>query len=438
MNATDTPRSEFDRSLNALHWLGVAGILVFSGSVGVWAATTTFSGAVIAPGQFVIENNTKKVQHPTGGVVAQLLVREGDRVSEDQVLVRLDDTAARVSLQIVTHQLEELQTRRERLLAERDGRSAVPPAPELADRTQDKHISELLAAERSLFAARLGGREGQKSQLEQRVLQLNNEIEGLKAQLTSCDEQIALVGQELAAARELYTKNLVSLARKIALEREAVSIAGRRGQIIAGLAQSQGKIAEIQLQIIQIAESFREDVMKNLTDTQGKIAELEQRRVAAEDQLRRIDIKANAAGIIHQLLVHTVGGVISPAEPIMLIVPDGEPLQVEARISPEDIDQVHRGGRAHIKLHAFNRRSTPELDGVVSFVSADTSREQSNTPPFYTVRITVPASQIDRLGGRLISPGMKADVFVTTEDRTPLDFLMKPLSEQIAKSFRER
>jgi HlyD family secretion protein len=432
------PRSEFDASLSRLRWLGVAGVLLFAGTVGVWTTRTSLSGAVVSQGQFVIENNTRKVQHPTGGVVAQLLVRDGDHVAANQVLARLDDTTAQVSLQILTRQLKEYLARRGRLLAERDRKNAITVAPELAAQTQDSDIADLIRSEQALFTARRAARDGQKAQLEQRVAQLHNEIDGLKAQLTSRDEQIVLVGEELTAARELYAKNLVSLARKIALEREAVNIAGQRGQLIAALAQSEGKIAEIRLQIIQIEDTFREDVMKELREVQGKIAELEERRIAAEDQLRRIDIRASISGVIHQLAIHTIGGVVNPAEPIMLIVPDNEPLQIEARIGPEDIDQIHRGGSAHIKLHAFNRRNTPDLEGIVSFISADTSREQANAPASYTIRVSVPAEQLDRLDGKRITPGMTADVFVVTESRTPLEFLMKPLMEQFSKTFRER
>ncbi|WP_306223459.1 HlyD family type I secretion periplasmic adaptor subunit [Bosea beijingensis] len=438
MTATTIAPSEFDRSLSKLRLIGATSVLAFFGIVGTWACTTGISGAVIASGQFVVEGNTKKIQHPTGGVVAALLVKEGDHVQENQIVIRLDGTLARVGLHVVTRQLDELFARRQRLIAEADEQSTVSHAPEFADRTKEAGIASLFTAEQKLFTARRTARDGQRAQLEQRIIQFENEIEGLQAQLTSRDEQIVLVAQELVAARELYTKNLVSLARKIALEREAVNIAGQKGQIIAALAQSRGKIAEIRLQIFQIEDSFREEVLKDLRETQAKIAELTERRIAAEDQLKRVDIRASTAGVVHQLAVHTVGGVISPAEPAMLIVPDNEPLQIEARVTPADIDQVRPGGAAQIKLHAFNQRITPELTGTVSHVSADTSRDQINGPSFYIVRIVVPPSQLDKFGGQRLSPGMTADVFITTENRTPLEFIAKPLKEQFNKAFRER
>jgi HlyD family secretion protein len=438
MTTTAGALSDFELSLNRLRLLGATSVLVFFGTVGTWAYSTVMSGAVIASGQFVVEGNTRKVQHLTGGVVAAVLVKEGDHVHENQIVIRLDETLARVGLHVLMRQLEELFVRRQRLIAESDEKSTVTMAPELLSRAEETGIIELIAVEQKLFVARRTARRGQKAQLEQRITQFENEIEGLQAQLTSRDEQIVLVEQELVAARELYTKNLVSLARKIALEREAVNIAGQKGQIIASLAQSRGKIAEIRLQIFQIEDGFQEEVLKDLRETQGKIAELSERRAAAEDQLQRVDIRASTAGIVHQLAVHTVGGVISPAEPAMLIVPDNEPLQIEARISPADIDQVRPGGAAHIKLHAFNQRSTPELNGTVNHISADTSRDQPNGPPFYTVRVGVPPGQLDKLGGQRLSPGMTADVFITTEERTPLEFITKPLKEQFEKAFRER
>lgn len=438
MTAAIIAPSEFDRSLSRLRLLGAAGVLAFFGTVGTWACTTVISGAVIAPGQFVVEGNTKKIQHPTGGVVAALLVKEGDHVQENQIVIRLDETLARVSLHVVARQLKELVARRQRLIAERDELPVIAAAPELTGRTPEGDVAALIAAEGKLFAARHIARNGQRAQLEQRIVQFENEIEGLQAQLLSRNEQIVLVAQELQAARDLYAKNLVSLARKIALEREAVNITGQKGQIIASLAQSRGKIAEIRLQILQIEDSFREEVLKELREAQGKIAELIERRVAAEDQLRRTDIRASISGTVHQLAVHTVGGVISPAEPAMLIVPDSEALQIEARINPTDVDQIRPNGPAHIKLHAFNQRSTPELNGTVSHISADTSRDQANGPPFYMVRITIPAEEFGKLGGQRITPGMTADVFVKTEERTPLQFITKPLKDQFDKSFRER
>lgn len=436
--ASPQDQQGFSRSLRALSVAGCVGIVLFAGTVGVWAVAATLSGAVVASGQFVVDGNVKKVQHATGGIVGELKVREGERVELDQVVIRLDDTLTRANLQVVTKQLDELAARRGRVEAERSGKDAISIAVELAARRHEPEIAELIAAEESLFEARRAARDGQKAQLSQRIGQLHDEIAGLKAQQSGRDRQSVLIEEELGGVRGLYAKNLVSLSRKTQLEREAASLEGQRGQLIAALAQAEGKIAETKLQIIQIDASLREEAMKELREIQGKSAELVERRIAAQDQMKRVEIRSPSAGFVHQLSVHTVGGVISPAEPAMLIVPAEDSLQVEARINPPDIDQIALGQDARVKIHAFNQRTTPELAGKVSRISADTSRDQQTGATFYTIRVTVPAAEFARLGQSRISAGMQAEVFVRTEDRTPLEYIIKPLQEQIAKAFRER
>jgi HlyD family secretion protein len=431
-------RPEFDKALRRLAIGGGAGVALFAGTVGVWAVATTWSGAVVSVGQFVVDGNVKKVQHPTGGIVGELKVREGDKVEQDQLLIRLDDTVTRANLQIVAKQLDEFAVRRARLQAERDRRAAIAPELKLAARQGEVEIAELIAAEQSLFEARRSARDGQKAQLNKRVGQLRDEIAGLQAQQAARDRQTTLIEEELVGVRGLYEKSLIALSRKAALEREAANLDGQKGQLIAAVAQAEGRIAETELQIIQIDEVLREEVLKELREIQVRTAELTERRVAAEDQLKRIDIRAPSAGFIHQLAVHTVGGVITPAEPAMLIVPAEDSLQLEARINPPDIDQIALGQPAQIKLHAFNQRTTPELIGAVARVSADTSRDQQTGAIFYTIRVSVPAGEYARLAPQRVTAGMQADVFIKTEDRTPLQYIVKPLRDQISKAFRER
>ncbi|MGX1790464.1 HlyD family type I secretion periplasmic adaptor subunit [Bosea sp. NPDC055332] len=428
----------FGRSLRRLALAGCVGLALFAGTIGVWAVATTLSGAVIATGQFVVDGNVKKVQHATGGIVGELKVREGERVEQDQVVIRLDDTVTRANLQVVVKQLDELSARRGRVEAERSGKNAIAFVAELTARRHEPEIAELIGAEESLFEARRAARDGQKAQLSARIAQLGDEITGLKAQQKARDNQAVLIEEELKAIRWLYARNLVALNRRTALEREAASLEGQRGQLIAGLAQAEGKIAETRLQIIQIDAALREEVMKELREIQARSAELVERRIAAEDQMKRIEIRSPSPGFVHQLAVHTVGGVISPAEPAMLIVPTEDALQVEARINPPNIDQIALGREARVKIHAFNQRTTPELSGQVSRISADTSRDQQTGAIFYTIRVSLPASEIARLGQNRITAGMQAEVFVRTEDRTPLEYIVKPLKDQIAKAFRER
>ena len=429
---------DFRRSLRSLAVLGGAGVLLFAGTLGVWAVATTLSGAVIATGQFVIDGNIKKVQHATGGIVGELKVREGDRVEQNQLLIRLDDTIARANLQIVVKQLSEFAARRGRLEAERDGRDRINILPELTDRLGEPEIAELVGAEQGLFVARRAARDGQKAQLAKRMTQLQDEITGARAQQRARNRQSELIELELVAVAQLYAKNLVTLTRRTALEREAASLDGQKGQLIAAVAQSEGKIAETQLQMIQIDDALREEVMKELREIQGRSAELVERRVAAEDQLKRIDIRAPNAGFVHQLAVHTVGGVIGAAEPAMLIVPVEGQLQVEARVNPPDIDQLVLGQPAQVKIRAFNQRITPELSGTISRISPDTSRDQQTGAVYYTIRVSIPAGELTRLAPYPITPGMQADIFARTEDRTPLEFITKPLMDQIGKAFRER
>lgn len=431
-------QADFQYALRRLTVIGGASIALFAGTVGVWAVTTTLSGAVVTTGQFVVDGNVRKVQHPTGGVVSELLVREGARVERDAVLIRLDDTVTRANLQVITKQLDELAARRGRLQAERDRRDAVAPAPELAGRQSELEIAELVAAEQALFEARRSSRDGQKAQLVKRVGQLQDLITGHRTQQEATHRQAILIEEELLGVRGLYEKNLVSLSRKVVLEREAANLEGQKGQLLAAVAQAESRIGETQLQIIQIEDMLREEVMKELREIQARSAELVERRVAAEDQLRRIEIKSPSAGFVHQLTVHTIGGVITPAEPMMTIVPVEEGLEVEARILPADIDQLALGRAALVKLHAFNQRTTPELKGTVSRISADTSRDPQTGAVFYTIRVNVEPEELARLAPHRVGAGMQADIFIKTEDRTPLEYILKPLRDQIAKAFKER
>ena len=416
---------------------GVAMIALFGGTVGLWAGTTTLSGAVIAGGQFVVDTSIKKVQHATGGIVGELKVRDGDRVQAGDLLVRLDETLTRANLQVVSKQLDEYLGRQVRLEAERDGASEIQLPPEFAHRLAEPAIQKIVNSERTLFEARRAAREAQKDQLKKRITQSRDEISGLRAQQDAKAREAALIVEELKGVRELYQKNLVQLPRLNALERDAASIEGQRGQLVAGVAQAESRIAETSFQIIQIDEQMRAEAMQELRDIQGKVAEYTERRVAAEDQLKRVDIRAPSPGYVHQLAVHTVGGVISPAEPVMYIVPVNESLDLEARVLPNEIDQVVIGQAATVRVHASNQRTTPDLHGSVTRISADISRDQQTGTPFYTIRVGLPPEEIKRLGQLKLIAGMQAEVFVQVNERTPFEYFFKPLEEQVARAFRE-
>ena len=310
---------------------GISMIALFSGTIGLWAAAATLSGAVMGGGQFVVDTSVKKIQHGTGGIVGELNVREGQRVREGDLLVRLDETVTRANLQVVSKQLDEFVSRQARLEAERDSLSAVPTPPEFTNRLNEPAIAKIMSTERTLFDARRAARDAQKDQLRKRISQSQDEIKGLRAQQDSKASEAAFIAEELKGVRELYEKNLVQLPRLNALERDGASIEGQRGQLIAAVAQAEGRIAETSFQMIQVDEQMRAEAMQELREMQGKIAEYTERKIAAEDQLKRTDIRSPSTGFVHQLNVHTVGGVISPAEPVMLIVPENDELDLEAR-----------------------------------------------------------------------------------------------------------
>jgi len=296
----------------------------------------------------------------------------------------------------------------------------------------------VMDSERKLFNLRKTARSGEKAQLQERISQLGEEITGLAAQQNSKAKEIALVERELAGVRDLWNKNLVQLNRLTALEREAARLDGERGQLVASSAQAKGKIAETALQILQIDQDLASEVAKELREVDGKIGEFVERKVTAEDQLKRIDIRAPQDGSVFQLAVHTVGGVITAGDPIMLIVPEADNLSVEVKVNPQDIDQLQLNQKAVLRFSAFNARTTPEIEGIVTRISADTSTDQRTGQSYYTIRISMPAEQIERLGNVKLLPGMPVEAFVQTGERTMLSYLMKPLHDQVMRAFREK
>ncbi len=411
--------------------------LVLTCGIGGWAASTELSGAVTASGSIVVDSSVKKVQHPTGGVVGALLVREGDHVRAGDTLVRLDETVLRAGLAIYTKGLDEMQARKARLSSERDRSERLVVPPDLLN-TASPEFASALESERKLFELRQMAREGQKSQLRQRIAQLDDEVRGYAALQQAKAEEIELIQRELNGVRSLWEKNLIQINRLTVLERESARLKGELAQSTASSAQVRGKISEIELQILQIDQELSSEVAKELREIDGRIGEFVERKVSAEDQLKRVDIRAPQNGVVHQLSVHTVGGVVGPAEAVMLIVPEADQLMVEAKISPADIDQLHIGQKASLRFSAFNQRTTPEIEGWISRISADVTLDQRTGQSYYTARVSIGPEELKRLGAARLVPGMPAEVFARTYDRSVLSFFMKPLSDQIARAFRER
>jgi HlyD family secretion protein len=428
------------QAIGRLNLVGFVILAVMVGGVGAWSAATELAGAIIAPGTLVVESNVKRVQHPTGGIVGEILVKEGMRVEAGQVVMRLDETLAKSSLGIARAQMDELMAREARLLAERDGtdRVAVPEA--LLPRRTESSVATALMGEEKLFHSRHRSRSGQRAQLRERTAQMNEEGRGLAAQLAAKESEIRFISEELTGVQELYKRNLIPIIRYMQLQRDFARVSGERGQLIAEIARGRGKISEIELQILQLDQDFLTEVLRDLREVQGKIAELKERVVAAEDQLRRIDIRAPQSGIVHQLAVHTVGGVIANGETVMQIVPGADKLVVEMKIPPQDVDQVVAGAKVIVRIMAGNQRTTPELTGVVTRVAADLTREQQTGQAYYVARAALDEDDIRRLTAAKLTlvPGMPADAYVQTDNRTPLGYLLKPLQDQLARTFRER
>ncbi|RCS21659.1 HlyD family type I secretion periplasmic adaptor subunit [Phyllobacterium salinisoli] len=421
---------------------GIAMCAVLIVGCGGWAATANLAGAVLAPATIVVQTNLKKVQHPSGGVVGELHARNGDKVKAGDVVVRLDDTVTRSSLAVVTKSLDELEGRRARLEAERDDAAMITFSDDLMARAADGDgMRKIMLGEQRLFEARALSRSGQKAQLTERMAQLRQQIEGLEAQKSAKNEQTALIVSELKGVVSLYKQNLVQLTRLIALQRDAASLKGETGQLIASIAEAKGKIAETQLKIIQLDQDLRTEVLKELRESDGKIAELVERKIAAQDQLQRIDIRAPIDGTVHQLAVHTVGGVIGRGEILMLIVPEADALTIEAKVAPMDIDQVVIGQSALVRLSAFSQATTPELTGRVAVISADLTKDQQTAPgqmavAYYTAQIELPPSELARLRGLKLVPGMPVEVHIQTRERKALSYFLKPLTDQIARAFK--
>ncbi|MCG5480869.1 HlyD family type I secretion periplasmic adaptor subunit [Sinorhizobium alkalisoli] len=417
---------------------GVTVIALLVGVVGGWAATVDISGAVIAHGAVVVESNEKKVQHSTGGIVGKIFVRDGSQVSTGDLLVQLSDVVPRANLAFVTKSLDELYARKSRLEAERDGAEQMTLAPLLENRMVAPEVATLVASEKRLFELRSVARAGNKARLHERMEQLRKQIEGHSAQERAKAREIELINNELEGIRSLVKQKLVPISKLTAYEREATRIEGERAQLISNIAQAKGAIAEVQLQVLQLDKEFSSETGRELREVDAKIAEFEEREVTAEDQLARINIRAPASGTIHQSTVHTVGGVIGAGESIMLVVPHSDALTVEAKVAAQDIDQLLVGQEALLRFTAFNLRSTPELTGTVSMVAADITRDQRTGESYYVVRISPHPEGLKGLGQMTLVPGMPVEVFIRAGERKVISYLMKPLTDQMMRAFRDQ
>lgn len=425
------------RSIRQHLLAGLLASVVLVGGAGAWASVTDLAGAVVASGHFVVDSYVKKVQHPTGGVVGEILVGEGSKITAGDVVMRLDATQTRANLAIVTKRLDELAARLARLEAERDDRQEIIFPEWLLERRDKPDVFSAIHSETRLFEFRTESRKGKKSQLAERIAQYHHEIEGLKSQELAYEKGIEVLETEIASLSGLLEQGIVSVQRLNSLKTQLATYGGERGEKIAYQAQAAGRITETRLQILQVDQDLKAEVGKELREIQAQMGEYVERKVAAEDELKRIDIIAPQSGIVHQLAVHTVGGVVSPADPIMLVVPEGEDLALEVQIAPKDIDQIQLGYKAMLRMSAFSQRTTPELNGYVSRIAADLSTDEKTSMSYYLVRLSVSKEEMARLSELNLVPGMPAEAMIKTGDRTALSYLVKPLSDQINRAFRE-
>ena len=408
-----------------------------AGGLGTAAALVEISGAVIAPGNIVVETNLKRVQHQEGGIVEAIHVREGQSVESGDLLVQLDGTISKANLTVVTTRLRELQAQEARLMAERDGQETLIVPEALADLRADPAVAAILQGQRSLLDARRASRAGRSAQLNEQIKQFREQITGLTSQRTAKAEEIELVTKELSDLSSLVEKRLIQQSRITALKRDEARLKGEHGGFTSQIAQVEQSISERKIQILQIDEEMRAEVVEQLPEVRGEIAQLIEQRVAALEELRRLEIRAPSAGYVHQLAVHTVGGVVAAGEDLMQIVPHEDVLVVEARVAPNDIDQLGPAQEAVVRFPGLDQRTTPELSARILTVSADLIEDPMDGTRYYEARLALAEEEIAKLGDTRLVPGMPVEAFVQTGDRTILSFLLKPLSDHLAHAFRE-
>jgi HlyD family type I secretion membrane fusion protein len=403
--------------------------------LGGWAGNSEISGAVIAPGTVKVDEDLRAIQHLDGGIIRSITAKKGEVVAEGQVLFTLDDTQMRAELQIVRGQLMELLAKRQRLLAERDQLEKMQPTEGYED--LEIATSSVLKGEKRLFQGNLKNRLSQIEQLKLGITQLEEEINGLVAQDEANDRELDLVKTEANKVQLLQKKGLVDGSRIYTSSRDLTKLKGERGQIEASIARSKSRRNEIELQILAIDETARTDAQKQLSDIEPRIAELLERKAAIADRLTRMDIRSPIAGTINEVAINTIGGVITPAQKLLTIVPEDAKLQIEIKIQPTDIDQVIVGQSAKLRFSAFSARDTPELAGTVSFVSPATTTDTQSGQIHYVAQIKVAVEELSKLNGKQLVPGMPVETFVQTESRTALSYLAKPFTDQLQRTFRE-
>lgn len=413
-------------------------ILVFG--FGAWSVFTSMAGAVVGIGVVEVETKRQVVQHATGGVVGKILVKEGQQVKGGETLLIFDDAFDRAELKVIESQLFPLLGSRGRLLAEQDDSPEPKFDPELIERAKTNPTeADIIHSQTELLKARRLTRDQQMNQLKERQQQTNRQIDGLNSRIEGLKNQIALIDGDLKGQRELLRRGLTQRARVTALERDRAQAVGNIEEADASIAESRARIAEVELAIINVGSQMREEAIKELGDAEGRIAELRERRNSTLETLARIEVKAPMSGRVFNMTVHAIRQVVRAAEPIMEIVPNDVKLVISVQVSPAQIDQIHIGQKAIIRFNAFDRRHTPDLRGTVRRVSADVITNERTGQSFYTVSLSINDGEVKYLGPTaVIIPGMPVDAFIQTTERTPFDYLVRPITSYFGKSMLER
>ncbi|ETA71401.1 hemolysin D [Mesorhizobium loti] len=424
-----------DIRANLILGASVTAMLIVGG--GLWLGLTRIAGAVIAPATVVVESNIKKVQHLTGGTIGGIFAQDGDHVRAGDIVARLDDTLTRANLQIISEDLDRATVRLARLEAERQGLPEMQLPSGLQERMGDPELAALVRGERTLFESRATALTGQKAQLQSRSKQLERQIDGLKAQQAAEDQSVVLLDGDLGDVQALFTKKLVSKERLSNIRLDATRAHGESGRLAAAVAEAQAKISETELQILQLDDQRRSEVTSELRETEAKQTELSERKVVAQDELTKTNIRAPQSGTVQESAIHTIGGVIAPGEVIMMIVPDTDNLVVDALIPPSRIDDVRPGQHVSIRFPAFDAGTTPACQGSVKRISADLIKDQQKQLSYFSARINVENKAACLTDAKVLKPGMPAEVHISTDERSVWSYLLKPLTDQMSRAFRQ-
>ena len=432
------PDKPFRPSARGPILFGLFTLLLLVGGFGLWSTTTKIAGAVVSPGRVEVEQNRQVVQHPDGGVVETIFVKNGDLVAAGDPLIQLDGTLLQSELTIVEGQFFEILARRGRLEAERDDADHLTFPAELTEAAGGRpKIAALMAGQEKLFAARQETTANEIDQLGKRRAQIVNQIEGIGAQRRSTADQLALIGQELEDLKSLLDRGLTQAGRVLALQREKARLDGVAGELDAARAEAEGKVTEIDIEILNRGSTRREEANTQLRDLGYRELELAERRRSLTEQIDRLDIRAPVSGVVHALQVTTPRSVIRAAEPVLYIIPQDRPFVIAAQVAPIHVDEVAIGQDVALRFAAFDSRTTPELFGQVRQISADALTDEASRAAYYRAEIVLDEGEMAKLGGRAIIPGMPVEVFIRTGERTPLAYLLKPLSEYFNRAFRE-